>query len=94
MTAPKLTYSGKAYFEKLMQLGLYEKSARGVELSPEIRPLLEALHHALTGGKVEIRVVQPGIAETITELTKLLETARQEVATVNQLMGEELASPP
>jgi hypothetical protein len=94
MSAPKFTYSGKAYLEKLMQLGLYEKSARGVELSPDIRPLLEALHHALTGGKVEVRVVQPGIAETITELTKLLESARQEVATVNQLMGEQLATPP
>jgi hypothetical protein len=94
MTAPKLTYYGNAYLEKLLQLGLYEKSARGVDLSPEIRPLLEALHHALTGGKVEIRVVQPGVAETITELTKLLETARQEVATVNQLMGAELALPP
>jgi hypothetical protein len=94
MTAPKLTYSGKAYFEKLLQLGLYEKTARGVDLSPDIRPLMEALHHALSGGKVEVRVVQPGIPETLTELTKLLETARQEVGTVNQLMGEELAAPP
>lgn len=94
MSAPKLTYSGKAYFEKLLQLGLYEKSAKGIDLSPELRPIMEAIHHALAGGKVEVRVVQDGVAETITELTGLLETARQEVTTVNQLMGEEIAVPP
>ena len=94
MTAPKLTYSGKAFLDKLMQLGLYEKTAKGVDLSPDMRPLMEAIIHALAGGKVDVRVVQPGVPETVAELTKLLETARQEVATVNQLMGEELATPP
>jgi len=94
MAPPRFTFSGKAYFEKLMQLGLIERTAKGVDISPELRPLLEALHHALTGGKVDVRVVQPGVPESINELTKLLEAARQEVETVNQLMGEELAYPP
>ncbi|HEY3359130.1 MAG TPA: hypothetical protein VGQ83_38125 [Polyangia bacterium] len=94
MTAPRLTYSGKAYFDRLLQLGLYEKTAQGADISPDLRPLMEAMHHVLAGGKVEIQVVQPGVNETIADLTKLLESARQEVTTVNQLMGEELAVPP
>jgi hypothetical protein len=62
------------YLAKLQQLGALEGKCGDREVSQEIAPVLEALHHVLAGGKVELKVSSPGNEKVVGELNRLFGT--------------------
>ena len=58
------------YLERIRDLGAMEGHSGSVELNPTLRPVMEALHHVLAGGEVEVRVVLEGQADLVRELAQ------------------------
>jgi len=58
-----------------------------MEQSPEVRRLIEAAHHVLAGGKVEVSVIEKGDAARVAELTALSVEARRQSNDANLAAG-------
>jgi hypothetical protein len=56
------------YLERVRELGAMEGQIGFVEISPTLQPVLEAMHHVLSGGEVEVRVVRDGQPDLFREL--------------------------
>ncbi|MDY7226427.1 hypothetical protein [Hyalangium rubrum] len=66
---PSLAPSLAEYLKRLKELGAVEGTQGAVELNPTLLPVLEALHHVLAGGEVEVRVVRDGQQDLFQELS-------------------------
>jgi hypothetical protein len=68
------------YLQRVQALGAIEGTGEAVAFSPHVLPVLEALHHVLAGGEVEVRIVregQAGIVEALGALSgQVLEEAK------------------
>jgi hypothetical protein len=76
------------YLERVSELGAMEGPAGAVEISPTLRPVLEAMHHVLAGGEVEVRIVRGGQQDIFQELQKRAEQATMETNALNQEQGK------
>lgn len=72
------------YLERVRDLGAVEGRKGAVELNPTLRPVVEAMHHVLAGGEVEVRVVREGQREIFRELEQRASRATVETNALNQ----------
>ena len=79
-----LTSSSHEYLVRLHDLGLFEGTVGATRVHPELKPVIDALHHVLTGGKVELRVVQPGNADLKKDLDGQLAQSIKDTNQVNR----------
>jgi hypothetical protein len=61
----------EAYLRRVQALGVVEGSGDTLAFGPHVQPLLEALHHVLAGGEVEVRILGTGQAGIVEELRAL-----------------------
>ena len=73
-----VTASSRDYLEKFAQSGLLEGERGQQEIAAGVKPVLEALHHVLGGGKVSITIDSPGDAAVVEELNDVLYKATDE----------------
>lgn len=71
------------YLERIRDLGAMEGHPGAVELNPTLRPVVEALHHVLAGGEVEVRVVRAGQPDIVRELEQRATRATEETNALN-----------
>jgi hypothetical protein len=62
----------REYLYRLVDLGVIEGPLGEMQPPPEILKIVEALHHVLAGGKVEIEVSDPGNRPVVQELSDRL----------------------
>ncbi|NTX37423.1 hypothetical protein HUA78_23495 [Myxococcus sp. CA033] len=58
-----------------------------VGLNPALEPVMEALHHLLAGGEVEVRVTRRGHSRLVQELRQRVEDATREVNEFQRVAG-------
>ncbi len=75
------------YLKRVQDLGAVEGQHGAVELNPTLQPVLEALHHVLSGGEVEVRVVRGGQPDIFLELQQRAAKATEETNALNQPAG-------
>jgi hypothetical protein len=75
------------YLKRVQDLGAMEGQHGAVELNPTLQPVLEALHHVLSGGEVEVRVVRGGQPDIFQELQERAAKATEETNAINQPAG-------
>ena len=75
------------YLKRVQDLGAVEGQHGAVELNPTLQPVLEALHHVLSGGEVEVRVVREGLSDIFLELQQRAAKATEETNALNQPAG-------
>ncbi|WP_224368597.1 hypothetical protein [Hyalangium versicolor] len=76
------------YLERVRQLGAVEGVDGAIELSPSLQPVLEAMHHVLAGGEVEVRVVRDGQQDIFQELQRRATHATEQTNALNQGPGK------
>ncbi|SEU22013.1 hypothetical protein [Stigmatella erecta] len=69
--AAPFTPAVEAYLQRVRALGAIEGSGETLAFSPHVQPVLEALHHVLAGGEVEVRILSAGQAGIVEELRAL-----------------------
>ena len=84
IVAVNLTSSSHEYLIRLYDLGLFEGSLGATKVHADLKPVIDALHHVLTGGKVELRVVQPGDADLKKRLDGQLTQSLKDTNQVNR----------
>ena len=87
ITTLPLASSISDYILRVQELGVVEGPSGGAELHPSLKPLLEAFHHVLAGGEVEVNVVHRGNPDIVNELNRRAEQGTQEANTINQAAG-------
>ena len=75
------------YLERVRELGAVEGLRGSVQINPTLVPVLEAMHHVLAGGEVEVRIVRGGQQEIVQELQQRAVQATQETNALNQQPG-------
>lgn len=75
------------YLKRVQDLGAVEGQHGAIELNPTLQPVLEALHHVLSGGEVEVRVVRGGQPDIFQELQQRAAKATEETNAINQPAG-------
>lgn len=75
------------YLQRVRELGAVEGLQGAVQINPTLKPVLEAMHHVLAGGEVEVRIVRSGQQEIFQELEQRATQATQEANLVNQPPG-------
>ncbi len=88
LTQVSVSSSLGEYLQRLKELGAVEGAGGDVELNPTLAPVLEALHHVLAGGEVQVHVVQSGHQDILRELQERISQALQETNTLQQQLGE------
>jgi hypothetical protein len=58
----------RAYVQRLLDVGALDGPVGELHTNPRLIPLVEALHHVLAGGTVEVRVLTPGSPEVYRDL--------------------------
>ena len=96
MTTVQVTMvsSGTAYLERLMQHGAVEGAPGEMQLNPEAKRLIDALHHVLAGGKVSLAIEQTGSEELVRELGTRLEQAFADANAANKEAGATVVTSP
>ncbi len=68
----------EGYLARAQELGAVEGTGGALALNPALRPVLQALHHVLAGGEVDVRILRPGNMDLVSELDQRAEDATQE----------------
>src|SRR5262245_44179364 len=79
--------SADGYMIRLLQLGAMEGALGEMNICSVLKPVLEAMHHVLTGGEVEIKLVAEGNSLLVQELNGRLEQATQDLNAINRQVG-------
>jgi hypothetical protein len=75
------------YLERVRDLGAVEGQSGSVEINPTLQPVVEAMHHVLAGGEVEVRVVRDGHPDIFRELQQRAALATSETNALNNQSG-------
>ena len=78
------TSNAYAYQMRLLQLGAVEGALGSLAINPDLKPVIEALHHVLAGGTVEITITQAGNRAIVEELNRRVERATTEVNAISK----------
>jgi hypothetical protein len=76
------------YLERVRELGAMEGPEGAIDISPTLRPVLEAMHHLLAGGEVEVRIVRGGQQDIFQDLQQRAVQATTETNAINQVTGK------
>jgi hypothetical protein len=76
-----------AYLQRVQELGAVEGLEGAIEINPTLKPVLEAMHHVLAGGEVQVKVLRDGQQGIFLELQQRAVQATQETNALNQLSG-------
>ncbi len=87
VVSQQVTLSGLDYLRELHRLGALEGGIGHQSVSAELVPVLEALHHVLAGGSVEVKVTRPGNAKVVAELDEKAGRTLREANEVNCSVG-------
>ncbi len=82
------------YILRVQELGMVEGPSGSMALHPSLAPVLEALHHVLAGGEVELKVVHRGNPDIVNELNRRAEQGTQEANAINAAAGFYLTAMP
>ena len=82
-----------AYLMRLQELGAVEGPHGAQQLSPEMMPIVQALHHVLAGGSVEVRVAEQGNPDIFNELNRRVEQVVRESNALNEAVDFYLTIP-
>ncbi len=80
-----------AYLQRVLQLGAAEGTLGDMKLSPELAPLVAAIHEILAGGHVEVEVVREGNLDIVEELDRRLDEGEREANAINERAGYSVA---
>ncbi len=72
------------YLKRVQDLGAVEGHYGAIELNPTLQPVIEALHHVLAGGEVEVRVVRGGQPDIFMDLQQRAARATEETNALHQ----------
>ncbi|HYH95156.1 hypothetical protein [Hyalangium sp.] len=75
------------YLERVRALGAVEGHNGDVQISPTLQPVLEAMHHVLAGGEVQVNIVRGGQPDIFRELQHRAAQATHETNALNQSSG-------
>ncbi|WP_241757834.1 hypothetical protein [Myxococcus landrumensis] len=75
------------YLQRIQELGAVEGPHGHVGLTPALEPVLEALHHLLAGGEVEVRITRRGHTPLVQELRQRVDDATRQVNQLQQQAG-------
>ncbi|WP_343073320.1 hypothetical protein [Pyxidicoccus fallax] len=75
------------YILRTQELGAVEGARGALEINPALRPVLEALHHVLAGGEVEVRITRAGNPDLVEELGRRAARAIQEANLLHLTAG-------
>jgi hypothetical protein len=75
------------YVMRIQELGATEGANGALVITPEVLPVLHALHHVLAGGTVEVSVVQRGNPDIFNELNRRVEQVGREANALNKAAG-------
>lgn len=75
------------YLMRIQELGAVEGADGALVISPEIMPVLHALHQVLSGGTVEVKVAQRGNPDIFNELNRRVEQVGREANAINKAAG-------
>ncbi|MFL5347792.1 MAG: hypothetical protein ACJ8AT_23635 [Hyalangium sp.] len=75
------------YLERVRELGAVEGLQGAIQINPTLMPVLNAMHHVLAGGEVEVRILRGGQQEIVQELQQRAVQATQEANAINQPPG-------
>lgn len=81
-----------AYLLRTQELGAVEGAEGSLTLNPALRPVLEALHHVLAGGEVEVYVLRRGNPDLVAELDYRAAHATQEANVLSKAAGSSLTA--
>jgi hypothetical protein len=82
------------YIERLIDLGLVEGPLGKMDLNPNVKPLVDALHQVLAGGTVNVQVTTPGNPTVVAELQGILQEAGDDGNAINKAVGFYLTAVP
>lgn len=80
------------YLLRTQELGAVEGPEGSLSLHPALQPVLQAIHHVLAGGEVEVRVVRGGNPDIVDELNRRATRATQEANLINKAAGRSLTA--
>jgi len=86
-TNPPVAVSQELYLSRVLQLGALEGPIDAQDLMPELRPLIEAAHHVLAGGAVEVEITRRGNPDIVRELGEMRARVVQDSAAINSAIG-------
>jgi predicted GTPase len=72
------------YLRKLYELGALEGTLGAQSVSEELMPIIEAMHHVLAGGSVELKVTKSGSAKIVADLNDRFGQAMLESNEINR----------
>ncbi|HZI12752.1 MAG TPA: hypothetical protein VE153_20385 [Myxococcus sp.] len=72
----------EGYLVRAQELGAVEGTGGALALNPALKPVLQALHHVLAGGEVDVRIVRTGNLDLVSELDHRADEATQEANTL------------
>ena len=75
------------YLMRIQELGAVEGPEGALEISPEVMPVLQAIHQVLSGGTVEVKVVHRGNPDIFNELNRRVEQVGREANAINKAAG-------
>jgi len=75
------------YLQRMQMLGAVQGTAGTLELNPTILPVLNALHHVLAGGAVEVHITRGGQPALVQQLQEHAERTLEETNVLSQLTG-------
>jgi hypothetical protein len=75
------------YLMRIQELGGVEGPEGELLISPDVRPVLEAIHQVLAGGTVEVKVVHRGNPDILHELNRRVEQVEREANAINKAAG-------
>lgn len=75
------------YVRKLLENGALDGALGQMQLSPEIQPLIEAMHHVLAGGEATVQVTRPGNPALVQTFLDAASAATSEGNVINAKTG-------
>ena len=87
MVGVSLAFSMHEYLLRIGDLGALEGSLGEMDIPPSLKPLIEAMHHILAGGRAEVNILEPGDPDTVLDLNSRLERGNQESNEINKVAG-------
>ncbi|PTL84988.1 hypothetical protein [Vitiosangium sp. GDMCC 1.1324] len=75
------------YLMRIQELGAVEGPDGELRISPEVMPILEAIHQVLAGGTVEVNVTHRGNPDIFNELNRRVQQVGKEANSINKAAG-------
>ena len=75
------------YLLRICELGALEGALEEMDIPPSLKPLIEAMHHILAGGRAEVNILEQGDPDIVSDLNGRLARGIQESNEINRLAG-------